>query len=155
MLKRIVTLIVLILAAALLLGLPTVAEPNHRATPETVRLIPSIEGAALYKAYCAVCHGTDGRGNGPMASALKVQPPDLTRIAERNGGAFPMARVANIISGEQGLGSGHGTREMPIWGPIFSQVDRDQDLGRVRIDNLTRYIKDMQTVAAAAAYPVQ
>ncbi len=85
-----------------------------------------------------------------MASTLKVQPPDLTRIAERNGGTFPMARVANIISGEESLSSGHGTREMPIWGPIFSQVDRDQDLGRVRIDNLTRYLRDIQTVTAAA-----
>lgn len=152
MLKRIIILIVLLLAAALLLGVNLLTKRNP-ADQKTVRLIPSIEGPALYKAYCAVCHGTDGRGNGPMASALKVQPPDLTRIAERNGGAFPMARVANIISGEQALSSGHGTREMPIWGPIFSQVDRDQDLGRVRIDNLTRYLKDMQTVAAAAAAP--
>jgi mono/diheme cytochrome c family protein len=149
--KRILTLIVLILAAALLLGFTLVSERNHQANKENVRLIPSIEGAALYKAYCAVCHGTDGRGNGPMAPALKVQPPDLTRIAERNGGAFPMERVEKIISGEQAPSSGHGTREMPIWGPIFSQVDRDQDLGRVRIDNLTRYLKDMQTVATAAA----
>ena|SRR5579862_9730588 len=151
MLTRIITRTVPIFAAALLLGTILVAEPNRKASKETVRLIPSIEGPALYKAYCAVCHGTDGRGNGPMASALKVQPSDLTRIAERNGGAFPMARVGNIISGEQVLSSGHGTREMPVWGPIFSQVDRDQDLGRVRIDNLTRYLKDMQTVAAAAA----
>ena|SRR5579863_6339417 len=149
MLTRIITRTVPIVAAALLLGVTLVAERNHQAKQET--LIPSIEGPALYKAYCAVCHGSDARGSGPMASALKVQPPDLTRIAERNGGAFPMARVEHIISGEQVLSSGHGTREMPVWGPVFSQVDRDQDLGRVRIDNLTRYLKDMQTVAAAAA----
>jgi len=152
MLKRTIIIIVLLLAAAFLLGF---AERIFRAGKQTGRVIPSIEGPALYKAYCAVCHGTDGRGDGPMASALRVQPPDLTRIAERNGGAFPMERVEKIISGEQVPRSGHGTREMPIWGPIFSQVDRDQDLGRLRIDNLTRYLKDIQTVAAAATGPTE
>ena len=114
------------------------------------RLINSIEGPALYKAYCAACHGTDATGNGPMAPHLKTQPADLTRISERNGGMFPSARVEKIISGEEPLPSGHGTREMPVWGPVFSQVDRDQDLGRVRIDNLTRYLKSIQTSGAAS-----
>jgi mono/diheme cytochrome c family protein len=127
------------------------ADSNSKVMNDPVRLINSIEGPALYKAYCAVCHGSDATGNGPMAPALKVPPADLTRIAERNGGVFPMARVERVIAGEEPLPSGHGTREMPLWGPIFSQVDRDQDLGRVRIDNLTRYLMGMQTKLAASA----
>ncbi|MGP0073197.1 MAG: c-type cytochrome [Bryobacteraceae bacterium] len=109
------------------------------------RLIISIRGDNLYKTYCASCHGEDAKGNGPMAAWLKVPPSDLTRIAARNGGDFPLARVDRIISGEEALPSGHGTRAMPIWGPIFSQVTRDQDLGRVRIDNLARYLRDIQS----------
>jgi hypothetical protein len=54
-------------------------------------------------------------------------------------------RIERIISGEELTGSGHGTRDMPVWGSIFSQVGRDQDLGRVRIDNLARYLRDIQT----------
>jgi mono/diheme cytochrome c family protein len=127
------------------------ANSKAKVIADPVRLINSIEGPALYKAYCAVCHGSDATGNGPMAPALKVPPADLTRIAERNGGVFPMARVERVIAGEEPLPSGHGTREMPLWGPIFSQVDRDQDLGRVRIDNLTRYLMGMQTKLAASA----
>ena len=107
-------------------------------------LIVSIRGDNLYKTYCSSCHGEDGKGNGPMAVWLKVQPSDLTRIAARNGGKFPLARVGRIISGEEAQPSGHGTRAMPIWGPVFSQVTRDQDLGRVRIDNLARYLRDIQ-----------
>jgi mono/diheme cytochrome c family protein len=118
---------------------------------EPDRLIDSIEGPALYKAYCAVCHGADARGNGPMAPAMKVAPPDLTRIAERNGGAYPMKLVTRIITGEETLPSGHGSRGMPVWGTVFSQVDRDVDMGNVRIDNLTRYLKSLQTAAAAYA----
>jgi len=80
-----------------------------------------------------------------MAQSLKVRPPDLTRIAVRNGGKFPLPRVERIISGEQELPAAHGTREMPLWGPIFSEIAWDQDLGRVRVDNLARYLADLQT----------
>jgi mono/diheme cytochrome c family protein len=148
--SRVVVSTGLIFAGALLLW-TLGADSNQKVEKGPATLINSIEGPALYKEYCAVCHGSDARGNGPMAAALKVPPPDLTRIAERNGGMFPIARVERIISGEEPLPSGHGTREMPVWGPIFSQVERDQDLGRVRIDNLTRYLMGLQTYTAASA----
>jgi|SRR5579863_4084124 len=113
-------------------------------SPETVRLIDSVDGPALFKAYCAVCHGTDARGGGPMSVSLKVAPADLTRIAVRNGGMYPQTRVERIISGEELITGGHGTRAMPVWGPIFSQIAWDQDLGRLRIHNLAAYIGRLQ-----------
>lgn len=79
-----------------------------------------------------------------MAKSLLVPPSDLTRISSHNGGNFPMERIEKIISGEEPLPAAHGTRVMPVWGPIFSQIAWDQDLGRVRIDNLARYIREMQ-----------
>ncbi len=123
---------------------PFVWAQNQPAKPETVRMIDSIQGPALYKAYCAVCHGSRGKGDAPMAQSLKVRPADLTRISARNKGTFPLAQVERIISGEEQVPAGHGTREMPIWGPIFSQIAWDQDLGRVRVDNLVRYLKEIQ-----------
>jgi mono/diheme cytochrome c family protein len=107
-------------------------------------LIESIQGPPLYKAYCAVCHGTDGKGGGPMSNSLKVKPLDLTHIAARNRGAFPLARVEKIIASEEPIPAGHGTREMPVWGPIFSQIAWDQDLGQIRIYNLAKYIQGIQ-----------
>jgi mono/diheme cytochrome c family protein len=112
--------------------------------PDTVRLIDSIQGPNLYTAYCAVCHGPNAKGDGPMAMFLKTPPSDLTRISARNSGMFPLVKVRRIISGEESLPGGHGTRQMPVWGPIFSQIAWDQDLGRVRIDNLARYLESLQ-----------
>jgi mono/diheme cytochrome c family protein len=133
-------LVVTISAARLLLG----AAPERSPKAEEKPLVGSIRGDNLFRAYCASCHGEDAKGKGPMATWLKVPPPDLTRIAARNGGKFPRERVDRVISGDETLPSGHGTRQMPVWGPIFSRVTRDQDLGRVRIDNLARYLRDIQ-----------
>jgi mono/diheme cytochrome c family protein len=121
------------------------AQTKTTEPPEAAHLIDSIQGPALYTAYCAVCHGRDGKGGGPMAKSLRVAPPDLTRVAIRGGGKFPIARVQRIVSGEEPLSAGHGTREMPVWGPVFSQVAWDQDLGRLRVYNLAKYIEGLQT----------
>ncbi|MFN6951697.1 MAG: c-type cytochrome [Albidovulum sp.] len=58
-----------------------------------------VSGRALYEEYCLVCHGASGRGDGPAAAGLVRPPADLTRIAERNGGSFPMIRVMSVIDG--------------------------------------------------------
>ena len=128
-------------AVSVLLALFGMAWAAQRAGRSKDELIASIQGPALYKAYCAVCHGPEGKGNGPAASTLKIPPADLTRIAAKNGGEFPLMRIERIISGEEER-RGHGA--MPAWGPIFSVVGRDQDLGRVRIDNLARYLREIQ-----------
>jgi mono/diheme cytochrome c family protein len=110
---------------------------------EPVRLISSLDGHDLFRAYCASCHGADGKGKGPVAPALKVDPPDLTTIARRNLGTFPSSRVRNIIAGDEAIVA-HGSREMPVWGPIFHQVERDRDYGNVRLQNLTKYLESIQ-----------
>lgn len=112
--------------------------------PAEVKLINSIQGKDLFKSYCASCHGLDAKGKGPMAASLKTPPSDLRRISIRNHDVFPMMRVQKIIAGEELPTAGHGSSEMPVWGPIFSRVTNDIDLGRVRIDNLARYLRDIQ-----------
>ncbi len=76
-------------------------------------------GKREYDASCANCHGLDGKGGGSFAQMLQVSMPDLTTLAKRNGGVFPVARVYNVIDGREEI-KAHGTREMPIWGKHFS-----------------------------------
>jgi len=111
---------------------------------DTTPLFGSMDGADLYKAYCATCHGVDGKGVGPMTEWLKIKAPDLTRLTLREGGKFPLARVQRIIAGEENITAGHGTREMPVWGPVFSKVTWDEDLGPMRVYNVAKFVETMQ-----------
>jgi len=75
-------------------------------------------GYTEYIHSCAACHGLDGAGDGPLASALVAQPSDLTGLAERNGGVFPFERVKETIASGGDILS-HGSGEMPVWRETF------------------------------------
>jgi len=105
--------------------------------------VVAVDGGEIFRNHCAVCHGKDGRGRGSATIALKGSVPDLTEIAKRNGGVFPAGQVKAVIAGtDERLV--HGSREMPIWGPIFHNFEWDQDLGEVRLENETDYIRSIQ-----------
>jgi mono/diheme cytochrome c family protein len=104
----------------------------------------SLTGQKLYASYCAVCHGADARGGGSFVPQLKTPPPDLTQIAKRNGGTFPRMHVAEVIDGEFDKPP-HGSKEMPIWGPIFRSVARGHDdSAQRRINRLVKYLESVQ-----------
>ncbi|MCR9156751.1 MAG: cytochrome c [Rhodobacteraceae bacterium] len=77
-------------------------------------------GRALFQTHCATCHGADAKGQGPLAGALVLQPVDLTTLASRHGGVFPLERVLKRIDGTDPLVS-HGS-PMPVYGPYFEGV---------------------------------
>jgi mono/diheme cytochrome c family protein len=131
-------------AGAFLAFASITAQKRAPETTQEKQLLDSFKGPELFQAYCATCHGRDAKGNGPMAASLRIAPSDLTRIAARNGGTYPFLQVQKIISGEQQPPPTHGTREMPVWGPILSEVSWDQDLGRVRIYSLATYLQSIQ-----------
>lgn len=101
-------------------------------------------GKALFVQYCALCHGLDGRGAGPLTDpveAMKIAPADLTHIAKRNDGRFPFETVAQMIRDGGGI-TAHGSTAMPRWGRIFSD-EQDPNAARA-IESLTRYIETLQ-----------
>jgi hypothetical protein len=73
---------------------------------------------------------------------LKVRPPDLTRLAQLYGGAFPRQRVEAFVTNDGAvLSPAHGTSDMPVWGPIFRGLDPSDTLVKVRIANLVAHIE--------------
>ncbi len=149
--KRFKRALQLALALALAgIALPGVGKQNPaspNADQQFPPLIRSLKGADLFRAYCSPCHGLDARGTGPAAPALRVVVPDLTILAMTNHGKFPTERVRQMILGDAVVAS-HGSREMPIWGPIFHQVERDMDWGDVRVSSLVEYLQSIQSTTA-------
>jgi mono/diheme cytochrome c family protein len=115
---------------------------------QTIKTVPPTptsptSGKEMFNEYCAVCHGQDAKGGGPAASALKKVPTDLTQLSVHNKGKFPDARVAGYIEGDDKLDA-HGTRDMPMWGGVFKSMSGGSDITRMRVANLTAYIKSLQ-----------
>jgi len=100
------------------------------------------EGKASFVKYCAVCHGVDGKGNGPYAHLLKEKPANLTQLAKINNGRFPYEWVALIIDGRDARPS-HGPGDMPVWGQRFAQSEGPADVHE-RIQGLVQYISTIQ-----------
>jgi len=103
-----------------------------------------------YQVSCQVCHGVAATGDGPMASALKTKPADLTTLAKRNGGEFPFLKIFQVIDGRQNI-QAHGERPMPVWGKRY-QEEAGEKYGpyggeaavRARVLELTYYLQSIQ-----------
>lgn len=104
-------------------------------------------GQEHFTQYCVSCHGEDGRGQGPVAGALKKPPADLTHIAARRGGRFPDGEIARFIDGRFAP-EAHGSREMPVWGERFGEripeAGVSEEITRGRIVVLVEYLKSIQ-----------
>jgi len=141
----------ILLLAALIVVTFTVAaqdQPQDQSKPviqhTAVKATSPASGKEMYTAYCAVCHGTDGKGGGPAAGALKTPPADLTTLSKNNGGKFPALKVTTSIRGEANLPA-HGSKDMPVWGSLFWGMSHGHQ-GEVqqRVANLTEYIEKLQ-----------
>lgn len=102
-------------------------------------------GRVTFREYCRSCHGTEARGDGPVAEYLSPQPADLTKIAQRNQGEFPFDKVYKAIAGGRNV-KGHGSSEMPVWGKAFQRVrgGESEEQVKVRITNLVHYLRSIQ-----------
>ena len=101
------------------------------------------DGHAAFVTYCASCHGTSGRGDGPVADDFRHRPADLTQVAKRNGGVFNASKVHAIVDGR--AVKAHGTTEMPVWGDAFKwKQGLPEEAIRARIEALVRYLESIQ-----------
>lgn len=103
--------------------------------------VSASDGREMFAQYCAPCHGKEGRGDGPAAAALKRAPADLTTLTARNGGKFPEVRVRRYIEGADEVAA-HGTRDMPIWGPLFRSLS--PDTAAIRVEALATHLRSIQ-----------
>lgn len=139
------TLLMPLLTAVTAAGLSLAAAPVAAQTGPAA----STTGDYLFRTYCASCHGTSARGDGPLADSLRKRPADLTTIARRNKGVFPTDQVYRIIDGRQPV-RGHGGPDMPVWGDVFARTSGGGDEASItrRIEALVSYIEGLQARTA-------
>jgi mono/diheme cytochrome c family protein len=141
--RRIIQVLMVVAAFALTSG----AQEQPQKTIQHVPVKPTspASGKEMYTNYCAVCHGAEGKGNGPAADALKTPPSDLTLLSKNNGGVYPALKVASAIRGDSTV-TAHGTKEMPVWGKLFRTISAGhQSEVDQRVANLVSYIKSLQS----------
>lgn len=100
-------------------------------------------GRQLYEQHCMVCHGVNGKGDGPLADDLKVRPADLTEYSRRRDGKFPEVEAREIIDGRRRV-RGHGGTEMPIWGRVFARGTFGEVEVDAKLDALVAYLRSIQ-----------
>jgi mono/diheme cytochrome c family protein len=103
-------------------------------------------GERTFQTHCASCHGPLAEGDGPTAATLTVPVPNLRTLSQRNSGTFPTDAVASYIDGRS-FPASHGTREMPVWGPVFSvtqQLVIGAESPEQRIAGLMAYLRELQ-----------
>jgi mono/diheme cytochrome c family protein len=143
--KRAISVLVVLLGvgAAGFLNLGT-TEATQQEGPVQLPLAYVPSGRQMFKEYCAACHGANAKGRGPASASLRVPPADLTTLSRRHGGAFPEEYVTHVLRFGPGL-SAHGSSEMPVWGPIFQDVEHYNEAAvRQRIKNLCEYLESIQ-----------
>lgn len=107
---------------------------------------PIVNGRTSYESYCLSCHGDDGKGNGEVTGDLATLPADLTQLTALNNGAFPVEKIYLTIDGRREL-EAHGTREMPVWGNIWSESGGEpvnEEVVERRINELIEYLRTIQ-----------
>jgi mono/diheme cytochrome c family protein len=136
---RFKAIIILLLSGGILAGQTS---PQVKKAP--VKETSPASGKEMCIQYCASCHGKDGKGDGPAASALKVAPSNLATLSARNNGTFPEIKISRIIEGNDDLAA-HGSRDMPTWGQVFHQMEgAGPATEKLRVANLTACLKSLQ-----------
>lgn len=105
-------------------------------------------GQARFERYCSSCHGTDGKGDGPIANLLTEKPADLTQLAKNNAGKFPGTKVMREIDGRDTVRA-HGTSDMPVWGESFKAAGArsshtSESATRGAAQEIVQYIQTIQ-----------
>jgi mono/diheme cytochrome c family protein len=142
--RNLKTKLATVVAVAVISATAASANPNAAASPqaEAAPVSAGVSGADEFQRYCALCHGPDGRGVGPLSDAMKKSAADLSQISKHNGGHFPFSKVAATIRDGGGVAE-HDTTRMPAWGKVLS-ADSDPVRAKAIIFEITQYVEALQ-----------
>lgn len=151
--SRTCALVVVVVVALVALATDVAAQNSMRPAARPVVVVVNapptmaVDGATLYQAYCASCHGPAGRGNGAAAHALPVPVPDLTQFASTHEGDCLTRLVGILETGHRGPNQpavSQADLDMPNWVPIFASLSSDRSTAFLRVRNVAKYVVTIQ-----------
>ena len=83
------------------------------------------KGKQVYQQYCQVCHGPQGKGDGPVGMSLKPPPANLAGEMVKNK---PDSELLNVIR------KGKTGTAMPAW---------EKDLSEQQISDVVAYVRTL------------
>ena len=72
------------------------------------------DGRGLYQTYCLVCHGANGKGDGPLVVAGKIPTPPS--YSSERVAVFPPGRIFHVVT--------MGTQKMPSYASLLTPGER-------------------------------
>ncbi|MEH6521922.1 c-type cytochrome [Sulfitobacter sp.] len=106
-------------------------------------------GEILFKENCVSCHGFTGQGDGPLSADLGTAPADLTQIASRRDGVWPMLEVMSILDGY--LKATNPREDMPIVEDLLDNDMVEFDTGNgltalvpIKLIEVVNYLESLQ-----------
>lgn len=130
--------------ASLVVAAIGIAQQPEKKITIPVNRTQASSGKQMYGSYCAPCHGMNGKGHGPVATALKTPPTDLTLLSKQHDGKFPDIHIVAVL--QFGVDTpAHGNADMPVWGPILGKMNQaNSQESQLRVSNLSSYLKSIQ-----------
>jgi mono/diheme cytochrome c family protein len=94
------------------------------------------DGSAIYRERCAVCHGAEGRGDGPAGGLLAPPPRDFT-TGRYKFRSTPNGTLPTDADLARSIGEGLPGSSMPAWSTLLSNDDTHHWIARIADGNFT------------------
>jgi copper transport protein len=114
---------------------PLVGAPVEPPNPIAADAASIDNGGRIFAQNCVVCHGPQGRGDGPQAGTLNPRPPNMTQphTAYHSDG-YMFNAITNGFPGSA----------MPAWGDTFTEREKW---------DLVNYLRQFNPLTASGATP--
>ncbi|MEW8441550.1 MAG: c-type cytochrome [Candidatus Thiodiazotropha taylori] len=102
---------------------------------------PAFEGRKLYISHCMICHGMDGKGYGPLAKKMKIEPEDLTDYVPTMSDYGLRVFITGDKNVPKSLRSRHGkiSKDMPKWKEVLNQSQISALIAYLRFLSTTKH----------------
>jgi len=123
----------IVVAVVIALSPVAMATDEAAAAPRDTQTASVVRGGIVYRTYCVLCHGSDGRGDGRAAKMYTPKPANLT-VSPFNDAYKEMI----IRRGGPGVGR---SAFMPPWG---------DELSDEQIHDLVSFLRELRKTGQAA-----